>query len=708
MRVLLTGEGAMDRDGSAREVWNKLSPIWGFSGREHQLPPWLFQHRPLVQALEDSNTIDKEELRNTFNHLHFMDGYALVHLNHPKFDESILVRAYPEPCLGEKLTCRWSEEYPSELDLESYRFMHLIIDDGQSMIVVPGVLEKMDKQTITVFLPDRSYATGQRSTRRYISGAIDVELIQGGFIAKGELVDFNSNGFRTKVSPESSSSFHWFNPDAPATVALRQNNKVLFSGMCRCIRQKEGHQIREIVFTPTQRTIKLFKKRLTRNPRQRLTPSPTIIFNHPFLNKQIQRDVRDISTSGISLYEEQDVSVMMPGMVIPELTIDFAGALEMKCTAEVIYCSEDKDNDIRCGLSILDMDIDTYTHLTHLLSRTLEPHTFISNQVDMEALWEFFFDSGFIYPTKYRLIESHREDFKETYRKLYQENPEIARHFTYQKNGRIYGHISMVRSYDRAWMIHHHAAKSVDNKKSGFIVLKQIMYYLNDLYRLPSAKMDYVMCYFRPENRFPNIVFGGFARYLKNSRGCSMDLFSYLPYTSLSVGAPLPKEWSIEEYSSMDLWGLSRFYSYCSGGLLLNAMGLDQEGCSDEHLEELYSRLGFVRKWKAYSLKHRGELQAVLIVDQSDLGMNLSELLNGIKVLVLNPEDLPWNVLSVAIAQLMGVYHKDRVPVMFYPAEYVKKQRIPHEKYYQLWILNVQHANQYIEYMQKQFRLRYQ
>ncbi|MBW1912508.1 MAG: pilus assembly protein PilZ, partial [Deltaproteobacteria bacterium] len=94
----------------------------------------------------------------------------------------------------------------------------------------------------------------------------------------------------------------------------------------------------------------------------------------------------------------------------------------------------------------------------------------------------------------------------------------------------------MVRAYQKAWLLQHHAARAMDSKRTGFIVLKQIMHYLNDMYRLPSAKMDYVMCYFQPANKFPDRVFGGFARSLKNPRGCSMDLFAYLPYTGLSLG----------------------------------------------------------------------------------------------------------------------------------------------------------------------------
>ena len=444
-----------------------------------------------------------------------------------------------------------------------------------------------------------------------------------------------------------------------------------------------------------------------RNIRQHLVPTPTVIFDHPFLKRKVQLEVHNISTSGFSVYEKTEEGLLMQGMIIPNLTINFAGVIEMRCTVQVIHRSEEQGKGIRCGLAILDMDIEAYSRLTHILTNTLDPHAYISSSVDMEALWEFFFDSGFIYPTKYRLIQSHRENFKETYWKLYQEKPEVARHFTYQKNGRIYGHISMVRAYERTWMIHHYAAKAMDNKRSGFVVLKQIMHYLNDMCRLPSAKMDYVMSYFRPENRFPNRIFGGFTRALNNPRGCSMDLFTYLPYTSLSLGTKLPEGWALKEYSAQDQWELNRFYSHSSGGLLLNALGLDREDSGDESLEEIYGRLGFLRKSRACSLIHQNKLKAVLIVNQSNLGFNLSELLNSIKVLVTDPKGLAWHVLSTAIAQLTSAHYTGKVPILFYPLEYAKANNIPCEKQYQLWILNVRFGFEYLEYMQRKYKMRY-
>ena len=57
----------------------------------------------------------------------------------------------------------------------------------------------------------------------------------------------------------------------------------------------------------------------------------------------------------------------------------------------------------------------------------------------------------------------------------------------------------------------------------------------------------------------------------------------------------------------------------------------------EERLDVVYKKVGFHRKLKAYSLSQQGELGAVLIVNQSDLGLNFSELLNGIKILVTNP-----------------------------------------------------------------------
>ncbi|MFC1534092.1 PilZ domain-containing protein [Thermodesulfobacteriota bacterium] len=671
------------------------------------LPPWLFKRQNLEATLKNAQVIDQKALINMLNHIHFIDGYLHVNLRHPRYREDILVQACPEPCLGEKLTCHWYYKNISAMILEHYQFLNIVIDDGQSLILVPAVLQSMDNKSFIIELPKKSYAVGQRQVRRYPCREISAELIQSGFQARGELLDFSPAGFRVKVTPDLSSSFRWLNSDELIHTHLKKDQQIIFSGACRCIREEHQQKEKEIVLAPVNEKIKRFKKNQARNLRQKLIPSPTLVFEHPLLKKRVHLVVYDISTSGFSVYETGDMRFLIPGMIIPELTISFSGAIKIVCAAQVIYRLEEEDNGSRCGLAILDMDINSYSRLTQILTNVLEPHAYVSSEVDMDALWEFFFDTGFIYPKKYRLIQSNRDTFKETYRKLYQENPEIAKHFTYQKNGRIYGHISMIRAYERAWMVHHHAARAVESRRIGFIVLKALMHYLNDLHRLPSAKMDYAICYFRPENKFPDRVFGGFARSLENRQGCSTDLFAYLPYPSLILDARFPEGWSLERSSAIDIWNLKRFYNHHSGGLLLEALGLDQENVGSESLKDVYNRLDLLREWRVYSLTHNGELNAVLIVNQSDLGINLSDLLSCIKIIVTNPAELPWDVLSIAISRLTRDNQLERVPVMFYPFEYVIDNDIPYEKRYQLWVLNVEYGNKYMEYMRKRFRVGY-
>jgi hypothetical protein len=326
----------------------------------------------------------------------------------------------------------------------------------------------------------------------------------------------------------------------------------------------------------------------------------------------------------------------------------------------------------------------------------------------MDALWEFFFDTGFIYPKKYKLLHDRREDFKNTYRKLYQENPEIAMHFTYEENGRIYGHMSMLRAYEHAWLIHHHAARPMHNKLPGFQILKHMILFLYGMYHLPSANMDYVMCFFRPENKFPDRVFGGFARELNNPRICSLDLFSYMTFP---VGVPesqLPRGWSLHESTNSELWQLEQFLKHSSGGLLFDVLNLGKRDLTEDSLEKVSQRLGFTRKWAVYSLVNSGCLKSVLIVNQSDVGVNLSEVLNGITVLVIDAESLPREVLYAAVAQLTGVYQSDTIPLLIYPSTYSDVMHIPIEKRYQLWITYMRHSNKFLEYVRRHFRMRYE
>lgn len=240
-------------------------------------------------------------------------------------------------------------------------------------------------------------------------------------------------------------------------------------------------------------------------------PSPHIVFVHPIIKKLINLEIADISGSGFSVIESHESSVLLPGMIIPELEIEFAPDLKLFCKAQVIYRKiEDNngENIIKCGVSFLDMDIQSQAVLSSILHHASNKKSYVCSRIDLDDLWQFFFETGFIYPKKYVHLHKCKEKFKEVYERLYNLNPHIARNFVYLEKGIIQGHISMLRIFEKAWLFHHHASSSV-NSKAGLVVLDQISRYVNDFYRLHSTNMTYIISYFRPENRFPNRVFGG-------------------------------------------------------------------------------------------------------------------------------------------------------------------------------------------------------
>lgn len=670
-----------------------------------QRSPQPFQHRRLTDSFESAKVLSQQELINLINYINFSEHPVFALLQHSDHDECILVKVYPEPCLDGELTCRWGESRDRYL-FTSYHLSQIVIPHDQFVIFVPLHDSRSMNGHFSFPLPQKSYVLNERRSSRFFCEGVSAELMQNGVLAHGELVDLGARAFRIRMKPETLKIKSWFNPDVMASVRLFSDQKNIFHGSCRCLRRQENHPSEDFVFTTENDQITRFQPKKIRNPRRRITPSPVAVFSHPFFLRKIHRDIFDLSTTGFSIRDDADEALLMPGMMIDNLSIIHAGVAIAHCTGQIIYRREEPGV-VLYGVAILDMDIHSYSRINQLLSAHADPHISVSTEVDMDALWEFFFQTGFIYPAKYHFFQTYRKSYLETYRKLYQENHDVARHITYEEKGKIYGHMSMVRAYERAWLIQHHAARPMENKMPGYVVLRHMILFLHGAYTLPSAKMDYVMCYFRPENKFPDRVFGGFARSLENPKGCSLDLFSYLTVPSKAVSKPLPKDWRLDEISLPEMWELDHFYRRASGGLFLDVLKKSLEP-GETSLREASEGAGMKREWSFYGLFHDHRPICVLIVNQSDFGLNLSEILNSITAMVIEADLLPWETLRSAVSQLAAVYGMDRVPLLIYPEQYMASRGLPCEKRYSMWIVDMHYSNLFLEFVQRKFRMKYE
>jgi hypothetical protein len=493
------------------------------------------------------------------------------------------------------------------------------------------------------------------------------------------------------------------------TAVLTSDEGIVFSGDCEVLRNTKNRKSSFLILKPLQERIARFKAKKFRSERVDLDPSPVVHFKSPLADEHIILDVDDLSGTGFSVEEDVDSSLLFPGLIIPRLELTFAGQVSMDCSAQVVYREPipagESTRQVRYGFAFLDMEMKDQLLLSSILHGRKFSNAHVCSRINPDELWSFFFDSGFVYPEKYLDIHEKKSLFKETYEKLYSCNNDIARYFTYQEKGTIHSHIAMIRFYEKSWMIQHHISKPTAMRKYGLQVLEQAGAYINDFHSLSSTNMDYVMCYYRGNNRFPSRVFGGCAESMNDKKACSIDSFAYTLVRLNELPDEEPETSAVLSESTMeDLEELEMFYEHYSGGLMIKALSLEPKSGKGTIAQD-FARIGFRRERRLFSLFKEDTLKAVLMVNVSDLGLNLSNLTNCIHTFIIDSEGLQEADLRAAYRQLSSFYDKKyQVPILIYPASTAKKMSVPFKRAYNIWILSMQHTELYFSFINRLFR----
>ena len=653
--------------------------------------------------------VSQKHLMNRLNFTHFQNGSLLIYFNHITYDRSIVFRARPKPCLDNLLDCVWEESAQHLLKSQSFQFQYFLLIDKQKAIRVEPEVIDISEQGIRFNLPETGCVISSRQVERQSCKDIEAQLIQNSVVFSGSLIDFSAVSFRIHLTATPPQRFQWINPELAVNIILSKAGETLYGGECKIVRKCHDSVIGTFVMAPIHQEISRFKAKTYRSYRHEVTPPPHILFKHPFTDRMINLNVLNLSGSGFSVMEAEERSTLLPGMIMPELELHLANSLIVKSKMQVIYrqntTGKNKRNEVKCGMVFLDMDIQDHIRLVGLLHQLKDRNAYICHTVDLDDLWNFFFETGFIYPEKYAFIQNKKEQIKETYRKLYTGHASIARHFTYQDNGNILGHMAMIRFYNNTWLIHHHAASDTTSKKAGLVVLDQIGQFSNDAHSLYAMHMDYLMCYFRPGNKFPSRVFGGATRAINNPQACSLDRFVYLHCRQkVLTQKTLAATWDLSKTRPEDLLELESFYMDNSGGLMIRALDLYAEAMDVDEVSKEYEQIGFTWEKHLFSLKKNGSLKAVFLVNLTNVGLNLSDLTSCIMVIILDQDNFPLDILYSVLSQVLNKVNQESMSVLLFPSTYAENHLLPYEKQYDLWILNTQCGDEYFNYINRLLR----
>ena len=652
----------------------------------------------------DWKEIRQNRLINSLNRINFHEGDIFLNFRHLKYDTLISIPAKPQPCADHHFECTWSTPLDVAYKINHYRFENFYFTDGLKQILVKAQLVSIDKNGVKFSLPEIAEEVNSRIVKRHSCSGISLKLMQSGIFFEGELTTYSPESLSVNIPKEVPFVGLEIKQEYPVDIIIEKNDAILYSGTCEIYRISETIEDNILILKPVINQIQRFKAKKFRSIRQSLIPTPTIIFYHPFSGRKLNLRVKDISGAGFSVEENIENSQLLPGMIIPEITIEFVPGVGIKCKSQVIYRTPFDGKTVKVGVAFVDMTIMDQIRLSSFLQQALNKNAYVCSKINVDDLWDFFFETGFVYPQKYLHMHNNRKKFDDIYKKLYEQDLDIAINFIYQDKGSIYGHMSMFRFYNKTWIINHHAADSSRRSRAGLVVLDQIGRYINEFHRLPSTKMDYVACYFRPENKFPNLVFGGAAK--NSSNGCTVDEFSYLHLSKSSLesmSVNLPENWTLWPATKNDLSELANSYELKYGGLTLKALDIEPSKIDcDKEINADFHTYGLKRKKLLFALRHKADLIAVLTVCVTELGLNLSDLTNCIHVFVLDPEKLPSEILHSTFSRLSGYYEQESISALIFPKNYTEIHSVPSDKTYDFWVLDIEKSSdEYFTHLQR-------
>jgi len=640
--------------------------------------------------------VGRRWLINALNYLNFHDGEVLLTFRNTVSGSTLTVPALPAPSVDHHLSCTWRRTPPLARVTAGWELLHLHLADGLSRFEIPADEAAWDERSVRLTLPESAFDTNARRSERHTCRDVRARITRGATHFEGRVVDVSADSFSV-LFPASS-------PEASIgddlLVELSRRTAAVFHAYCRVIRCARRRGRQTLVLQPYKPETAAPEK--YRCLRPRITPLPLIVFRHPLTGRQVSLRALDISGAGFSMEEEASRAQLLPGLLLPRVSIELTSGFEIPCSARVLHHEPTADGGLRAGLAIESISLRDHTRLTALLHLGEYRNTSVCTpHVDLEALWAFFFETGFIYPEKYAHIKDQKAHFLRLYRRLYTQTPQIARHIIYQERGAIRGHVSMFRWYPRTWLLHHHAALTSSRHRAGLVVMEQMLRYINEFHRLFPRIIRYIACYYRRNNRFAARTFGDAALSLGDRRRASLDDFAYFHLPKRSTPPALPAGWSLAEARTADRAALQESYLRRGGGLMIEGLALRDEDLAEEDaLSREYARLKFTRDRRLYALRRGGRCTALIAVNLSDVGLNLSDLTNGLQAFVLEPEELPVGILLEALAALSSRFASGETTVLLHPRAYADERGIACDKEYTLGVLDLHYFTPYLDYIE--------
>jgi len=393
--------------------------------------------------------------------------------------------------------------------------------------------------------------------------------------------------------------------------------------------------------------------------------SAFIQFYHPFSERKLLTyPIADLANSGLSFAMGEHVQPMPKGMVVHNASVQLPKKPRLEVSFIVSYVqylepSLEKAGFVqRIGVRLLDVTSEVLKELTNFIQKENSEFLTDASYEDFHRLWEFYFETSFIYGSKRKQIQPFSDKVFDTDRKLMKSNSPLIKKILYKQDNEIKGHLTTIKIFDHTLIIQHLNASKATGASAGQSVIRAMTTYFLDNYANQQTSNRYVCAYYRPDNKYPDLVFGKTAGLVNDPTICwTRDYEFCLP---TNEATRVPDNVICLEASEVDLNDLEILLIEQNELSLMRVEGLTRETMQNLQISKDYETIGLYRYRKVFVARDPGSSAAGFAVCTfASPGVNLSELTNSVKFFYQSPDDAANQDLADALGRIVLDSYRD-------------------------------------------------
>lgn len=466
---------------------------------------------------------------------------------------------------------------------------------------------------------------------------------------------------------------------------------------------REAKDLSGLVVMPAPKEVVRYRHRWLR----RAPPSSpcTLSFDHPLWPQvHVRRPVLDLSYEGLAFMTEPGEDLLYPGLRQPVLEVAMEGLPPVRLRAEVRNISGTA-NGRRCGMSVRPLDAQGAKAWRALVEAQMHPTTKVEGDYN-EATWSLFEHSGYFgLPGKTpEDFVDLRPTFEATQARL-EGRTRLGYRVVRPAGGSLEATLSVAKPYEGSWMAHQLARQQAPGTRgSAREALRDIYLRGYEPSQMnPEVKWFFAFC--EANVRWVRFTKFDFATWYEHTGQTCLVPFRLMegeverPWevpVGIDVATPTDEE-------------RARFFAQISSTRPVayrEALDLVPERFDLAGAKAEWGQAGLSRERELFVARHGGQAVAFAVVESAEPGLNLFNVLDGVRLVPLVDDTLPeaQDALLALLSRAADWYRaRGRKVFVHYVestgVEYVERASLADLGEGKLWVISASLLPEFLEHL---------